>query len=128
MWLARVFDKARAKANQTQDGYIYPCPMDRAMMRRWGINASEFTTAAGACTADDQILAWLSERVAADQVQAANTWLLPQTFALDRQDTQEGVPGAIAPRLPWRDIGLGIVIATLSWFIAWFFILRASHP
>ena len=42
LWLGRVIDKARATANRTQDGYNYPCPMDRAMMRHWGVSPKEF--------------------------------------------------------------------------------------
>src|SRR5579864_3358985 len=63
LWLARVFDKTRAKASRTHDGYIYPCPMDRMMIRLWGVGPREFTAAIGEHSTDDQILAWLSERV-----------------------------------------------------------------
>jgi len=125
LWLARVFDKARAKANQTQDGYIYPCPMDRAMMQRWGISPSEFTTAVGEHSSDDQILAWLSERVTPDHVQAANEWLLRQTGSLDRHDAEEGVPGAVAPAWPRQEILLGVVVAALALFVAW--VTRLLH-
>jgi hypothetical protein len=125
LWLARVFDKARAKANQTQDGYIYPCPMDRAMMQRWGISPSEFTTAVGEHSSDDQILAWLSERVTPDHVQAANEWLLRQTGSLDRHDAEEGVPGAVVPAWPRQEILLGVVVAALALFVAW--VTRLLH-
>jgi len=54
LWLARVFDKARAKANRTHDGYIYPCPMDLAVMWRWGISPREFTAAIGIVTMSDR--------------------------------------------------------------------------
>ena len=123
LWLARVFDKARAKANRTHDGYIYPCPMDRAMMQRWGISPGEFTAAVREHVGDDQILAWLSARVTPTRIQAANAWLVRQKYALDRQDAEEGVPGAVAAKLPWRDIGLGMAIAAITWLIAWY-ILR----
>jgi Domain of unknown function (DUF5069) len=94
LWLARVFDKARATANSTQDGYIYPCPMDRAVMRRWGIEPAQFTAALSECQTDDQVAAWLSERVPPDRTRAANAWVLRQRLALDVQDVQEGVRGA----------------------------------
>jgi hypothetical protein len=126
LWLARVFDKARAKAHRTHDGYIYPCPMDRAMMKRWGITPGDFTSAVSERNADDQILAWLAERVTPDRREAANAWLLRQTFSLDRQDAEEGVPGAMAP-LPWRDISLGIAIVAVTWVLALLF-LRPHHP
>jgi len=123
LWLARVFDKARAKANGTQDGYIYPCPMDRAMMQRWGVSPTEFTAAVDEQQSDDQILAWLSERVTPDRKQAANEWLLTQKGALDRHDAEEGVPGAVAP--PRKEIILGVSVAALMVLAAW--LARVLH-
>lgn len=125
LWLARVFDKARAKANRTQDGYIYPCPMDRAIMGRWGISPREFTTAIGKHPTDDQILAWLSERVDPNHMQAANEWLARQTSSLDRQDAEEGVAGAVAPRLPWNDFTIGIVVAAVVFLVT--LLVRVLH-
>jgi len=125
LWLARVFDKARAKMNRTQDGYIYPCPMDRAVMRRWGISPPEFTAAISENATDDRILAWLSELVPPNRMRAANAWLLSQEFALDRQDAEEGVPGAVAPILPWRNIIVGLVVAALVLVVA--LLVRILH-
>ena len=125
LWLARVFDKARAKANRTQDGYIYPCPMDRAMFKRWAIRPLEFTAAVAENQTDDGILTWLSERVTPERKESANTWLLRQTSSLDRQDAEEGVPGAVA-RPPWRDIGIGIAVAAVTWILTFLF-LRPHH-
>ena len=124
LWLARLFDKARAKTDGTHDGYIYPCPMDRAVMQRWGITPAEFTTAIGQHASDDQILAWVSGRVTPDRIQAANAWLLGQKTSLDRQDAEEGVPGATAPRLP-SEVILGFAIAALAIAAAW--LLRLQH-
>jgi len=125
LWLARVFDKARAKANRTHDGYIYPCPMDRAIMQRWGVSPRDFTTAISEHSSDDQILAWLSERVTPDRMRTANEWLSRQQFALDRQDADEGVPGAVAP--PWwrQEIFLGLAVAAIALLVA--LVLRLSH-
>lgn len=125
MWLARVFDKARAKQNRAQDGYIYPCPMDRAMMGRWGISPREFTSALSEHSSDDQILAWLSERVTPDRMRTANAWLLDQGNALDRHDAEEGVPGAIAPATPRQEIILGLAVAALALLVAW--LVRLLH-
>ncbi|HXM18436.1 MAG TPA: DUF5069 domain-containing protein [Candidatus Tumulicola sp.] len=119
LWLARVFDKARAKQNSTQDGYIYPCPMDRAMMQRWGISPREFTTAVGQHSSDDEILAWASERATPERIQTANSWLLRQGVALDRHDAEEGVPGAVAPATPRQEIILGLAVAALTLLVAW---------
>lgn len=119
LWLARVFDKARAKARRTHDGYIYPCPMDRAVMQRWGISPREFTEAIEQDIDDDRILAWLSARVSKDQMLAANAWVLRQKAALDRQDAEEGVPGAVASKLPSQGTLFGIAIAVLIVLAAW---------
>jgi hypothetical protein len=126
LWLARVLDKARAKANQTHDGYIYPCPMDRAVMSRWGINPSEFTTALTEHQSDDLMLGWLSTRVTPDRVQSANAWVLQQTYSLDRQDAEERVPGAVSPGFNWRELGIGIVTAIIVLLVA-FILRRALH-
>jgi hypothetical protein len=45
LWLARLFDKARAAAAGTIFDYIYPCPMDKGVMERWGISPDEFDQA-----------------------------------------------------------------------------------
>ncbi len=126
MWLARAFDKARAKAAETHDGYIYPCPVDRAMMRRWGLAPREFTAAVSECQTDDDIVAWFSRRIAPDRARAANAWLVRQTFTLDRQDADEGVPGAIAPRLPWQTLLFYVAIALLAGLFLRI-VLRALH-
>jgi len=117
LWLARVFDKARAKASRTHDGYIYPCPMDRAVLKRWGVTAHEFSAAVDRCQTDDDIVAWLSGRASPDRMQSANTWVLHERSALDRQDAQEGVPGAVAPGLPLQYIALALVVAAVTWFV-----------
>jgi Domain of unknown function (DUF5069) len=92
LWLARVFDKARAEAAGTIHDYIYPCPMDKGVMERWGITPEQFDAAIRTHTADDQILQWLRERVTPEQIEAANQWLLSEKREnLDRQDAEEGV-------------------------------------
>jgi Domain of unknown function (DUF5069) len=92
LWLARVFDKARASAAGTIFDYIYPCPMDQGVMERWGITPEEFDDAIRTRTTDEAIRAWLAERVPADRIRAANDWLLNEkTENLDRQDAEEGV-------------------------------------
>lgn len=91
LWLARVYDKARAAASGTIHDYIYPCPMDKGVMERWGITPEEFDAAVRTHTTDQAIRAWLAERASSDQVRAANEWLLNEKHAnLDRQDAEEG--------------------------------------
>jgi hypothetical protein len=122
-----MFDKARAKANQTHGGYIYPCPMDRAVMQRWGISPPEFTAAIGENSTDDRILAWVSEHVPPDRMQAANSWVLSQKESLDRHDAEEGVPGAIAPRSQWYGVIVGLAVAALLMMVAWLKRHALSH-
>lgn len=90
LWLARVFDKARAAENGTIYDYIYPCPMDKGVMERWGIRPEEFTEAVRTHTSDEEIREWLKERVPPERVQKANRWLLEERVEnLDRQDSEE---------------------------------------
>jgi hypothetical protein len=125
LWLARAYDKARAKTNRTIGAYIYPCPIDRGMMRQWGIAPQDFTAAVGENSTDDQILAWLSARAGADRMQAANAWLQGNRSAnLDRHDFEEGVPGAVAPGTR-KEIIVGIFVAAVVLLAAW--IERAHH-
>ena len=35
-WIARMSDKARAKADGTIDDYIYPCPIDQRVLGELG--------------------------------------------------------------------------------------------
>ncbi|HOB09214.1 MAG: DUF5069 domain-containing protein [Limnochordia bacterium] len=41
-WLARMIDKARAKADGTIGDYIYPCPRDQELLKKLGLTADEF--------------------------------------------------------------------------------------
>jgi hypothetical protein len=92
LWLARVFDKARAARNGTIHDYIYPCPMDRGVFDRWGITSRMFDAALDTCASDDEILAWVKARVPAARRDEANRWLLEEKREnLDRQDAEEGV-------------------------------------
>jgi len=95
LWLARVFDKARAAADGTIHDYIYPCPMDKGVFERWGISARQFDEALATRRTDDEILAWVRERVDETRRDAANHWLVEEKFAnMDRQDREEGVVAA----------------------------------
>lgn len=92
LWLARVFDKARASRNQTIHDYIYPCPMDRGVFDRWGITSRMFDAALESAQTDEQILAWVKARVPEARRDDANRWLLAEKIEnLDRQDAEEGV-------------------------------------
>lgn len=91
LWLARVFDKARAAQNDTIHDYIYPCPMDRGVFDRWGITSRMFDAALDSCDSDDEILTWVRARVPDERRDDANRWLLDERVAaLDRLDAEEG--------------------------------------
>src|ERR1700758_2065454 len=90
MWIARVFDKARAARNGTIHDYIYPCPMDRGVFERWGITPEAFHQALETCSTDEQILAWVKAHVGDAAREKANTYLLTERLAnLDKQDLEE---------------------------------------
>ncbi len=92
LWLARLFDKARAAAAGTIFDYIYPCPMDKGVMERWGISPDEFDQATKVHTTDQAIAQWLLTRTTPERIARANEWLLDEKKAnLDRQDTEEGM-------------------------------------
>ncbi len=91
LWLLRAFDKARAAADGTLHDYIYPCPMDRGVMERWGITPAQFDEAVRTNRTDEQILKWLAERVSPAHRDAANRWLVEAKASnMDRQDAEEG--------------------------------------
>jgi hypothetical protein len=91
LWLARVFDKARAAQDDTIHDYIYPCPMDRGVFDRWGITSRMFDAALDSCDTDSGILAWIRARVTDERRDDANRWLLGEKGAnLDRLDAEEG--------------------------------------
>lgn len=90
LWLRRLIDKGRAHAAGTIHDYIYPCPMDRGVMERWGITPREFDDALKVHQTDEAIYQWLLSRVSSDHIEAANEWLLNEKIEnLDRQDAEE---------------------------------------
>jgi hypothetical protein len=94
-WLARVFDKARAKRDGTIFDYIYPCPMDRGVFERWGVTSEQFDQAIKTLDTDEGIHAWVRSHVSEEQREAANQWVIVEKKAsLDKQDAEEGVVAA----------------------------------
>lgn len=55
-WLARVSDKARAKADGTIGEYIYPCPIDQRFLKAAGISPDEFIEIAVSAKTDDELV------------------------------------------------------------------------
>lgn len=92
LWLARVFDKARASQAGTIYDYIYPCPMDLGMFERWGVTVQEFERAISEHGDDQALHQWAQSRIAQQACDAANSWLVTEKFEnLDRQDREENV-------------------------------------
>lgn len=90
LWLARMRDKARASARGTIFDYIYPCPMDKGVMDRWGITSQEFDEAVRVHEQDAALYDWLLARTTKERIRAANEWLLKEKAEnLDRQDAEE---------------------------------------
>jgi hypothetical protein len=90
-----MFDKARAKRDDTIFDYIYPCPLDKGVMERWGITPEQFDEALKTIDTDEAILAWAKERISDAQRETANTWVLVDKEAsLNKQDAEEGVLAA----------------------------------
>jgi len=61
-WLARVFDKARAKRDDTIFDYIYPCPIDRGVFERWA-SLGAVRRALKTIDTDEAILAWAKSHI-----------------------------------------------------------------
>lgn len=61
-WLARVTDKARAKADGTIGEYIYPCPVDRRFLEKAGLSADEFVQLAVEHQSDDDLVKAFNDR------------------------------------------------------------------
>jgi catechol 2,3-dioxygenase-like lactoylglutathione lyase family enzyme len=97
LWLARVFDKARASAGRTIGEYIYPCPIDQGVMQRWGITPSDFDAAVAGNNDDASILRWAQLTISDEAADAANSWVCVEKVEnLDRQDLEEGALAALA--------------------------------
>ncbi len=61
-WIARMSDKARAKADGTIDDYIYPCPIDRRVLGELGMSADEFMHIAVDSGTDAELVRQVRER------------------------------------------------------------------
>jgi hypothetical protein len=60
-WVARMSDKARAKAKGTIGAYIYPCPADKRLLTALEIDPDTFQRIAVEATDDDQLVATVRE-------------------------------------------------------------------
>jgi hypothetical protein len=60
-WLARMSDKARAKAKGTIGDYIYPCPADKRLLQALEIDPDIFQAIATKASNDDELVAGVKE-------------------------------------------------------------------
>jgi hypothetical protein len=71
--LCRMFDKARAKAAGTLGEYIYPCPLDRALLEFLGISDDEFLAVATE-RSEQEVLQWVQEHARPRSQQELQEW------------------------------------------------------
>lgn len=71
--LCRMIDKARAKAAGTIGEYIYPCPLDQALLEFLGIGGDAFYEAVKT-RADQDILRWVKEHVTVRSPREIEEW------------------------------------------------------
>lgn len=55
-WLARMIDKARAKADGTIEDYIYPCPERSGFVEKLSLTAEEFSAIVAESNSDEEIV------------------------------------------------------------------------
>ena len=65
-WLARMTDKARAKADGTIGEYIFPCPIDQRLVNEAGMTAEEFMQLAVEIQDDEALAAEFKRRSGRD--------------------------------------------------------------
>jgi hypothetical protein len=71
--LARMIDKARAKADGLLGEYIYPCPLDQTLLDFLGISGDDFYTAVQGRD-DREILSWLKANAKPHHPGEIETW------------------------------------------------------
>ena len=60
-WIARMSDKARARADGTIGDYIYPCPIDQRVLGELGLSADEFMDMATTSETDTELVERVSQ-------------------------------------------------------------------
>ena len=85
MHLCRMIDKARAKFAGTIREYIYPCPLDQALLEFLGISGDAFYEAVTSRT-DQDILSWAKEHAKARSPKEIEEW---NTTFLNRKPQNE---------------------------------------
>jgi hypothetical protein len=86
--LARMADKARAKAAGTLGEYIYPCPLDETLLEFLGITPDAFYEAVRERD-DSGILKWLRENAQSRKPEETENW--NRTFLNRKPGSQESL-------------------------------------
>jgi hypothetical protein len=86
--LARMTDKARAKAAGTLGEYIYPCPLDRSLLEFLEISPDDFYDAAKAD--DDQgVVGWVKKKAKSRSPEEIENW--NRSFLNRKPQTEESL-------------------------------------
>lgn len=84
-WLARMSDKARAKAHGTIGEYIYPCPADKKLLAALELDPETFQQIAVKAADNDELVSG---------VRSTSPAIKAGTFHFSRQDSQAPKPSA----------------------------------
>jgi hypothetical protein len=93
--LARMIDKARAKSAGTLGEYIYPCPLDQALLEFLGLGADAFFETANSGS-DDAVVRWVGERATAHSAKEIEAW--NQAFFARKPKDQDSLQHFLAIR------------------------------
>jgi hypothetical protein len=86
--LARMIDKARAKATGTLGEYIYPCPLDQSLLEFLNVNGDAFYEAVKERD-DQQMLNWLKKNAKNPSPDDVKNW--NQAFLSRKPQSDEGM-------------------------------------
>jgi 4-hydroxy-L-threonine phosphate dehydrogenase PdxA len=65
-WLARMIDKARAKAQGIETDYMFPCPIDRRLLSQAGVPAQDFLEIVKKHQTDEEVVKAFKEKATKD--------------------------------------------------------------
>ena len=109
--LGRMLDKARAREAGTNGEYIYPCPLDKALLSFLDVSDQDFAYAAKTRT-DELILDWLALHArprSRKQIEAWNTQMLERGPDDEAKwayfkNTRDGVDPSRTDIVTWVDL------------------------
>jgi hypothetical protein len=65
-WLARMIDKARAKAQGIQTDYMFPCPIDHRLLFQAGVSTQDFLEIVTKHGTDEEVVKAFKEKAGKD--------------------------------------------------------------